>query len=108
MPKRAGHAPLTRVTGGVQGDGQGYAALDVARRFGDDEANGIRVNLVGRDGKSAVAREKQRLGALSVGFDHRRDRLQLSADIGYQDHHIDAPRPSVTPGADAARGAVGQ
>ncbi|WP_395756317.1 TonB-dependent receptor [Edwardsiella ictaluri] len=98
VPKRAGHTPLTRVTGGVQGDGQGYAALDVARRFGDDEANGVRVNLVGRDGKSAVAREKQRLGALSVGFDHRRDRLQLSADIGYQDHHIDAPRPSVTPG----------
>lgn len=97
VPKRAGSEPLTRATVGTQSGGEGYAALDTSRRFGENDANGIRVNLVGRGGDGVVDDEKNKLGVIAVGFDHQGDRFRMSADAGYQDHHIDSPRPSVTP-----------
>ena len=42
MPKRAPNEPLTDVTVGVQSGSQGYAAADIARRFGPDQAAGVR------------------------------------------------------------------
>lgn len=99
VPKRADSEPLTRVTLGVQSGGQAYGALDVARRFGDNQENGVRVNLVARDGDDAVDDQETQLGVLSLGFDHKGENFRMSADVGYQDHHIDSPRPSVTPSA---------
>ncbi|ELZ1258706.1 TonB-dependent siderophore receptor [Vibrio fluvialis] len=99
VPKRAGSEPLTRVTLGTQSGGQAYGAMDVARRFGDNQENGVRVNVVARNGDDAVDDQETQLGVLSLGFDHRGENFRMSADLGYQDHHIDAPRPSVTPGS---------
>ncbi|ELO1780360.1 TonB-dependent siderophore receptor [Vibrio fluvialis] len=99
VPKRAGSEPLTRVTLGAQSGGQAYGAMDVARRFGDNQENGVRVNVVARNGDDAVDDQETQLGVLSLGFDHQGENLRMSADLGYQDHHIDAPRPSVTPGS---------
>ncbi|EMC0409124.1 TonB-dependent siderophore receptor [Vibrio fluvialis] len=99
VPKRAGSEPLTRVTLGTQSGGQAYGAMDVARRFGDNQENGVRVNVVARYGDDAVDDQETQLGVLSLGFDHQGDNFRMSADLGYQDHHIDAPRPSVTPGS---------
>ncbi len=99
VPKRAGSEPLTRVTLGTQSGGQAYGALDVGRRFGDAQENGVRVNVVARDGNDAVDDQDTQLGVLSLGFDHQGENFRMSADFGYQDHHIDSPRPSVTPGS---------
>ncbi|MBY7984981.1 TonB-dependent siderophore receptor [Vibrio fluvialis] len=99
VPKRAGIEPLTRVTLGTQSGGQAYGAMDVARRFGDNQENGVRVNVVARNGDDAVDDQETQLGVLSLGFDHQGENFRMSADLGYQDHHIDAPRPSVTPGS---------
>lgn len=99
VPKRAGSEPLTRVTLGTQSGGQAYGAMDVARRFGDNQENGVRVNVVARNGDDAVDDQETQLGVLSLGFDHQGENFRMSADLGYQDHHIDAPRPSVTPGS---------
>jgi iron complex outermembrane receptor protein len=99
VPKRAGSEPLTRVTLGTQSGGQAYGAMDVARRFGDNQENGVRVNVVARNGDDAVDDQETQLGVLSLGFDHQGENLRMSADLGYQDHHIDAPRPSVMPGS---------
>ncbi|EOB4973259.1 TonB-dependent receptor [Vibrio fluvialis] len=99
VPKRAGSEPLTRVTLGTQSGGQAYSAMDVARRFGDNQENGVRVNVVARNGDDAVDDQETQLGVLSLGFDHQGENFRMSADLGYQDHHIDAPRPSVTPGS---------
>ncbi|NBW11724.1 MAG: TonB-dependent receptor [Caulobacteraceae bacterium] len=96
-PKRAGNDPLTRVTAGVEGGGELYLAGDVARRFGVDNEYGARLNLVRRDGESTVDGEDRQLTAIGLGLDRRGERARFSADIGYQDHHIDAPRPTVTP-----------
>jgi iron complex outermembrane receptor protein len=80
----------------VQSGGQGYVAADVARRFGADRRAGVRINAVRRDGATGVDREQRELSVLSVGLDYRGRDFRLSADAGYQDHKLDAPRPSVT------------
>ncbi|MGB4345675.1 MAG: TonB-dependent receptor, partial [Burkholderiaceae bacterium] len=58
---------------------------------------GLRLNAAKRDGSTGIDREKRELDVISLGADYRGNDFRLSADIGYQNHHIDAPRPSVTP-----------
>lgn len=84
----------------MQSGGQGYAAMDFARRFGDLEQDGIRVNVIERSGNNATGEDRE-LGGLTLGWDHQGERARLSADFGYQDNHIDAARPSVTPSTSA-------
>jgi iron complex outermembrane recepter protein len=97
VPKRAPNEALSRVTVGTETGGQLYGAVDLGRRFGADEDFGVRVNLAGRDGETSVEGQERSLFVGSVGLDYRGDRLRFSADLGLQDHRIDAPRPSVTP-----------
>jgi len=100
VPKRAPDGGLTRVTAGWESDSAFYGAIDFGRRFGADGATGIRANAALRDGETAVKDQDRELTVLSFGIDHRGENLRLAADVGYQDHHIDSPRPSVTPWAD--------
>ncbi|WOX05208.1 TonB-dependent receptor [Microbulbifer pacificus] len=97
VPKRAPGQALTQVTAGVEGNGNVYGALDLARRFGEGDSSGVRINLVERAGETAVEDQERDLSVFSVGYDYTGERLRLSADLGYQNHHIDAPRPAVTP-----------
>lgn len=97
VPKRAGEEPLDRFTLGVQSRGQLSGAVDVARRFGTDDAYGLRVGLARRDGETAVRDQDRDLTVLSLGTDYEGERLRFSADLGYQDQRLDAPRPQVTP-----------
>ena len=115
LPKRAGDRPLTQLTAGVETGGQGYGALDIGRRFGPDNATGIRVNAVRRDGDTGIEGEQRALSVLSVGLDHDGGNFRVSADVGYQDHQLKGSRPSVTlapdsavPGAPDAGGNWGQ
>ncbi len=102
VPKRAGDDDLTRLTLGYESDSQGYAAADLSRRFGTDRQWGVRANLVRRDGDTALD-EGRELSVLALGVDYRGERARMSFDLGYQDHRIDAPRPSVTPSGAIAR-----
>ncbi len=95
-PKRAGNAPLNRLTLGWDGGDALYAAGDFSRRF-EDNAWGVRLNVAARDGEGVVDREDRELQVLGLGVDRRGDRARFSADLGWQNHRIDAPRPSVTP-----------
>ncbi|MBV6418166.1 MAG: Ferrichrome receptor FcuA [Steroidobacteraceae bacterium] len=97
VPKRAPNEPLTRLTAGYESDASGLLALDIGRRFGADLATGIRANAVYRNGETSVQDQDRELSVLSFGIDRRGEKLRLSADVGFQDHHIDAPRPSVLP-----------
>ncbi|MDX5362956.1 MAG: TonB-dependent receptor [Pseudazoarcus pumilus] len=105
LPKRAPNEPLTRLTTGIETGGQVYVAADIGRRFGPDDANGIRLNVARRDGDTAIDDESRRLDVVSVGLDHRGANYRLSADLGYQDHDIDQPRPSITPSGRAPKAA---
>lgn len=99
LPKRAPNEPLNRVTAGTGSGGHGNVAADVARRFGPDQATGVRVNAAVRGGGTGVDDERASLGLASVGLDWRSPDLRLSGDIGYQDHRLKRTRPSVTLGA---------
>jgi iron complex outermembrane receptor protein len=102
LPKRAGNQPLTEVTIGAESGGQGYAAADISRRFGPDNAAGIRVNVARRDGDTAVDKEHRELTVASVGLDYQGRNFRLSADLGYQDHKLNSPRPAVNVAAGIA------
>jgi iron complex outermembrane recepter protein len=115
LPKRAPNAPLSKVTVGVESGGQGYVHTDLARRFGPDQALGLRINALRRDGDTAVEGEKRQLSALTAGLDYRTPDLRLSADLGYQNHQLDHAQPAVTvlagvpvPSAPDAKRNIGQ
>jgi iron complex outermembrane receptor protein len=99
VPKRAPNRDVNQVTLGVESGGQAYGAFDVARRFGDSDRAGVRVNAVHRQGDTAIDRESRELNVLSVGLDYRGNGYRLSADVGFQEHALDNARPSVTIGA---------
>lgn len=99
-PKRAGDTDLSRATLGWDGGDALYAAGDFSRRFGADREWGARLNVAARDGEGTVEGENRELQVLGLGIDRRGDRTRFSADLGWQNHHIDAPRPTVTPNGD--------
>lgn len=96
-PKRADSLPLNRVTLGWDGGDALYAAGDFSRRFGESNEWGGRLNVAARDGETTIDRENRELQVLGLGVDRRGDRARFSADLGWQNHRIDAPRPAVTP-----------
>ena len=93
-PKRAGNAPQSELTLGIDG-GQASEAVDIGRRFGEEKNGGLRVNAVHREGRTAVDGEKGRLDAALLGADFHLGGLRLSADFGSQDHHMDASTPNI-------------
>ncbi|MEG1115709.1 MAG: TonB-dependent receptor plug domain-containing protein, partial [Janthinobacterium sp.] len=70
MPKRAGNTPLTELTVGVESGGHAYAAIDVARRFGEHQEFGVRVNAAKRQGETSIQREDHDVGMFSVGLEY--------------------------------------
>jgi iron complex outermembrane receptor protein len=96
VPKRAPNTPLTRVTVGSDNGKQGYVSADVARRFGEEQQFGVRVNTAYRDGETAVDDEGNKLGLFAVGLDWHNDKVRLSADLGYQNNELDETRTNVT------------
>jgi iron complex outermembrane recepter protein len=99
LPKRASNEPLTRVSVGGSSGAQGYAAADISRRFGPDQATGLRLNVAKRKGDTPIDDEGVDLSVVSLGMDWRSSQLRLSADVGYQSHKLTTPRPNVTLGA---------
>ncbi len=97
LPKRAPNEPLTRLTVGAENNGFGTVAADVARRFGEEDRFGVRLNVAKRDGETSVEDQDRSLDMFALGLDYQGERLRLSADIGHQYHFIDNPLPSVTP-----------
>jgi iron complex outermembrane recepter protein len=97
VPKRAPDEGIRRVTVGYENNGQAYGAVDLGTRFGPMGEWGVRVNGVLRDGETSVDGQDRSLGVASIGTDYDGERFRFSADFGYQDNRIDAPRPQVTP-----------
>lgn len=96
LPKRAPNEPLNRVTTGFDSGGQAILSADVARRFGTDQSQGLRLNVVRRQGSTGIDNSDRDLSMASVGWDLRQERLRLSADFGFQDHRLKGSRPNVT------------
>jgi iron complex outermembrane receptor protein len=97
VSKRAPADGIRRVTLGFEGESQFSGAVDLGQRFGEGDNWGVRANGVLRDGEGAIDGQETNLKVLSLGTDYAGPQFRFSADIGYQDNHIDAPRPQVTP-----------
>ena len=96
LPKRAPNESLTRVSANYGAGARGGLSADVARRFGANDAFGVRVNAAHHNGKTAVDHAKSKLSLLNVGLDWRGENARLSADLGWQDNKLKATRPNVT------------
>ena len=95
LPKRAPNQPLTEVSAGLQTGKQTYLATDIARRFGDENRIGLRVNAVQRKGGTGIDNEDRDLQLAAIGADYRGRGFRLSADLGWQDSKLRSARPSV-------------
>ncbi len=83
-PKHAEDTPLTRIGVDYTSSSQIGTTLDAGRRFGDDNQWGVRVNVLHREGETAIDNEKRRATVASVGLDYSGDKLRTSLDMGYQ------------------------
>ncbi|PWD63330.1 TonB-dependent siderophore receptor [Pectobacterium parmentieri] len=91
-PKHADDEPLTRATLDYTSSSQVGGALDIGRRFGDDNRFGVRVNLLHREGEAAIKDQRERVSLAAVGLDYRGDRLRTSLDAGYQHQYLHGGR----------------
>lgn len=90
VPKRAGPDPLNRVTLSYIGDSQFGVHTDLARRFGDSEELGVRLNVQRSGGDMTVDNGKEDMGAVALGLDYQADRFRIEGDLNYQDRKTDA------------------
>jgi iron complex outermembrane receptor protein len=94
--KRAEGQPLTRATLGYTADQQFGGSFDVARRFGDDGAWGLRINGAWRDGEVSIDREDRRTQVLGMALDWRGERARVTLDLAYQNVRVDSLRPKLS------------
>ncbi|HEX8613915.1 MAG TPA: TonB-dependent siderophore receptor [Telluria sp.] len=81
VPKRAGATPLTRVTTSVSSKSNVGVHADVARRFGDDQALGVRVNGVLSGGKTWLDHQTKRreIGHVAVDYQGKGWNVEMDA-----------------------------
>lgn len=95
VPKRATDKPITEFTGSYASDSQVGGAVDVGRRFGEDNRFGIRFNGVKQSGDTEWDHQKVNREMAVLGLDYRDERLRLSMDLGHTERDTDAPQERV-------------
>nr|WP_229426023.1 TonB-dependent receptor plug domain-containing protein [Pseudoduganella violacea] len=80
VPKRAADAPLTRLGLSYESDAQFGLRADIGRRFGANNAWGVRVNGLHSQGDASLDGRSQREQMASVALDYRGEKLSLSLD----------------------------
>jgi len=87
VPKRAAATPLTRLTASYLSEGNGGAAIDLGRRFGNGKEFGVRFNGAYDNGRTGLDGQSKRraLGALALDYTGERLRLTLDAYANEED-----------------------
>ncbi|MCF5140860.1 TonB-dependent siderophore receptor [Pseudomonas sp. PA-6-1D] len=101
VPKRATDMDITSLTGTWASGSQAGGAVDVGRRFGEDNKFGIRFNGVKQSGDTEWDHQSVDREMAVLGLDFRGERLRLSTDIGHTERATDAPQERVQVGANA-------
>ncbi|MEX5688813.1 MULTISPECIES: TonB-dependent receptor [Pseudomonas] len=101
VPKRATDKPITSFTGMYASDSQVGGAVDVGRRFGEDNKFGLRFNGVKQSGDTEWDHQNVDREMAVLGLDFRGERLRLSTDIGRTERDTDAPQERVQVGPNA-------
>lgn len=89
VPKRAGDNPLARLTTTYSSDSMQGVHADFGRRFGPDNAFGVRVNGVLRDGSTPVDDETHGMKTGALALDWRGDQARVSFDYYRQKEEMD-------------------
>ncbi|WP_233213836.1 TonB-dependent receptor [Achromobacter sp. MYb9] len=95
VTKRADDEPLARATLGYASKANFTGQLDLGRRFGEDNAWGLRFNGVKRGGEATLKDGKQGLDMGALGIDYRGARLRWSADAIHQEDVIENFRSQI-------------
>lgn len=95
VPKRATDQPINQVTALYTSNSQLGVAADVGRRFGPDNAAGLRLNAYYSDGKTPANLNNDQLLNLTAGFDYRGEDTRLDADFGWMQRNINGLRSEI-------------
>jgi len=95
VPKRATDKDINSFTGNWASDSQAGGAVDIGRRFGEDNKFGIRFNGVKQSGDTEWDHQSVDREMAVLGLDFRGERLRLSSDIGHTERDTDAPQERV-------------
>jgi iron complex outermembrane receptor protein len=101
VAKRATDQPITELTTRYASNSQVGGAIDVGRRFGEDNQFGIRFNGVKQSGDTEWDHQSVDREMAVLGLDFRGERLRLSTDIGHTQRDTDAPQERVQIGTNA-------
>ena len=101
VPKRATDTPITSLTANYASNNQIGGAVDIGRRFGEDDKFGIRFNGVKQSGDTEWDHQSVDRDMAVLGLDFRGDRMRLSTDVGHTERDTDAPQERVIVGANA-------
>src|SRR5690606_23396640 len=96
VSKRATDEPLTRLKTGFISDANFGVHLDAARRFGEDNAWGVRFNGLVRDGEASIDGGDAETQLGTLGLDYRGDRVRWSFDAIAQHDDTDNFRPQIS------------
>lgn len=100
VSKRATDKPISEFTSSYASNNQVGGAVDVGRRFGDENQFGVRFNGVKQSGDTEWDHQSVDRELAVLGLDFRGDRLRLSTDVGHTERDTDAPQERVQIGAD--------
>lgn len=92
VTKKATDEPITRVTGTYESKSQLGTHLDVGRRFGADNAWGIRFNGVYKNGQTNLDSGYSKFGFGALALDYRSPKLRWSLDTYAQREDTDGFR----------------
>lgn len=95
VPKRATDKDINSFTGTWASDSQAGGAVDVGRRFGEDNKFGLRFNGVKQAGDTEWDHQRVDREMAVLGLDFRGERLRLSSDIGHTERDTNAPQERV-------------
>ncbi len=84
VPKRAGAQDVTQATATYASDSMRMGHLDIGRRFGAQQAFGVRVNGTYGEGEGPRDHLRERSEQLAVALDYQGERLSLEFDAMHQ------------------------
>lgn len=89
VPKRATDEPISSVTVGASSDSVLGTHVDLGRRFGTDNAFGVRLNVMHREGDTAINGQSTRQSLAALGLDFRQRRFRASLDLLWNQERFD-------------------
>ncbi|MBB3779817.1 iron complex outermembrane receptor protein [Xanthomonas campestris] len=89
VTKRAGDAPLARLTTSYESKSIFGAHLDMSRRFGADNQWGVRFNGVYKDGQTSLDDGHQKFALGAVAVDYRSLNMRWTLDAYSQRENVD-------------------